>query len=322
MKTIKNKIILVVAIVALIAISAVSFIGCQGNGQKVIGIIQYGSHQSLVNCYDGMIKGLKEGGIDLDNEYKVELLNSNFDASVSGTQAKTLVNKNVSMIGAIATPSAIAAATSADGLMPVIYCAVSDPVVAGLTKMENVAGSRDLLDFEGQMKVIKKFIPDVKKIGVLYSLNEDNSKSQIKTLKEVAAKYNVEIVDQSITNPNEIPTATDTVINKGVDCITNLTDNAVVDALDVIFEKTNAAGIPVFGSEIEQVKKGCLASASLDYVELGRKTGLLMAEILKGNKTADKSVIEVDSSFNCYNSKVAEALKITVPSDIDYKDVI
>lgn len=42
--------------------------------------------------------------------------------------------------------------------------------------------------------------------------------------------------------------------------MTNLTDNTVVASLPVILDKANAKNIPVFGSEIEQVKIGCLGS--------------------------------------------------------------
>ena len=44
--------------------------GC-GNSKKTIGIIKFGSHASLDNCYDGIVKGLEESGINLD-DYNVE----------------------------------------------------------------------------------------------------------------------------------------------------------------------------------------------------------------------------------------------------------
>ena len=43
-------------------------------------------------------------------------------------------------------------------------------------------------------------------------------------------------------------------------------------------------GIPVYGSEIEQVKKGCVASAGIDYVELGKMAGKHAAANFKGEK--------------------------------------
>ena len=309
----------ILASIALTA-SALSFSACNSN-KKTIGIIQFGTHESLNDCYNGMIKGLKEELKETFDDYFIDRQNSNFDAASSAAQANTFVSKKASIIGAIATPSAMAAASAAKGTIPVIYCAVSDPKAAGLTEMNNVTGSSDLLDFDSQLSLIKSFIPTVGKIGVLYTLGEANSISQIETLDSKAKALNIEIVRQSITNASEIPTATDTLLNKGVDCLTNLTDNTVVGALDVILSKTNAKKIPVFGSEIDQVKGGCLASASLDYVALGEKTGTIMAKVLKGEAKASNDIaIKIDDSFNCYSDKVAKQLDIKVP-EIEMRNV-
>ena len=305
---------------ALLA-GSLSFTACNSN-KKTIGIIQFGNHESLNDFYNGMIKGLEDELKEEFNNYVIDRQNSNFDPAVSAAQASSFVSKRTSIIGAIATPSAMAAASAAKGSIPVVYCAVSDPKSAGLTEMKNVTGSSDLLDFDSQLALIKSFIPDVDKIGVMYTLGEANSLSQIETLDEKAKALNIEIVRQAITNASEIPTATDTLLNKNVDCLTNLTDNTVVGALEIILAKTNAKKIPVFGSEIDQVKNGCLASASLDYVTLGERTGAIMAKILKGEATASNDIaIKIEDSFNCYSAKVATQLGITLPEVKDMKNV-
>ena len=316
-----KKLFKTIIMASAFALSALSFTACNSN-KKTIGIIQFGSHESLNDCYNGMVEGLKEELKDSFNDYYIDRQNSNFDASLSAAQANTFVSKNASIIGAIATPSAMAAASAAKGSIPVIYCAVSDPEAAGLTTMNNVTGSSDLLDFDSQLELIKTFIPTVSKIGVMYTLGEANSISQVKTLKEKAQALSLEIVEQTITNASEIPTATDTLLNKDIDCITNLTDNTVVGALDIILPKTNAKKIPVFGSEIDQVKSGCLASASLDYVTLGKRTGEIMGKVLKGEAKASNDIaIKIDDSFNCYSAKVAEALDITLPDVQEMRNV-
>lgn len=306
------KVLVLVLAIATIVTCAVSFSAC--SNKNTIGIIQFGTHPSLQDCYDGIVEGLKEGLGDEFDSYKINLQNSNFEASTSAAQAKTLVSKKSKIIAAIATPSAMAAASAAKGEIPVVYCAVSDPKAAGLTELSNVTGSSDILDFDGQLALIKAFIPTVTKIGVLYTTTEENSISQIATLEEKANALGITIVKQAITNANEIPTATTTLLSKGIDCITNLTDNTVVGALDVVLEKANAAGVPVFGSEIDQVKGGCLASASLDYKALGKETGLIMAKILKGEAVASNDIaIQVKNSFNCYSKKVADKFGIAIP---------
>ena len=79
-------------------------------------------------------------------------------------------------------------------------------------------------------------------------------------------------------------------------------------------EKTNEAGIPVYGSEIEQVKIGCVASAGLDYVQLGIQTGLMAAKVLTGEATCEDLPYETISEYQIYiNSQELDAMGIAVP---------
>ena len=96
--------------------------------------------------------------------------------------------------------------------------------------------------------------------------------------------------------------------------MTNLTDNTVVSSLPTILDMANEKKIPVFGSEIEQVKIGCLAAEGIDYINLGKQTGQMAAKILKGEANAADMEFEAIEENSLYvNEKVAENLGITVP---------
>jgi putative ABC transport system substrate-binding protein len=100
-----------------------------------------------------------------------------------------------------------------------------------------------------------------------------------------------------------------------VDCLTNLTDNTVVANLPILLDKANSAGKPVFGSEIEQVKNGCLASVGVEYIALGQLTGEMAAQVLEGAFAGDIPFAICTESELCYNSLVATQLAIPVPAD-------
>ena len=96
----------------------------------------------------------------------------------------------------------------------------------------------------------------------------------------------------------------------------------MVDNLSAVIKAANDGGIPVFGSEIEQVKNGCLASESIDYVALGEQTGRMAARILSGEDASTMPVEEVEDATPVYNSEVLEALGLTLPADYqDAQDV-
>ena len=287
-----------------------------------IGIQQFAEHGSLDNCREGFLEGLEEEGIKEGDNLKVEVKNAMADTATNAQIADSFVSDNMDLICAIATPSAQSAYNAAmDKDIPVVYTAVTDPVAAELADKDgnpvgNVTGTSDTLPVEDQLKMIREMMPDAKTIGILYTTSEANSVSAIATYESLVDKYGFTLETKGISQTSEIALATDDLLTK-VDCITNLTDNTVVASRPTILEKANEKGIPVFGSEIEQVKIGCLAAEGIDYIQLGKQTGKIAAQILKGEKKASEIPYEIISEPGFYvNTKVAENLGIEVPSDL------
>ena len=293
-----------------------------GAKKMTIGVIQYATHASLDDCYTGFQAGLKESGLEAGKDLTVDFQNAQADNSKSDLMAQTMVSKKYDMIMAIATPSAMSAFGAAKNSdIPVVFTAVSDPVSAQLVASfdkpgSNCTGSSDVLPLEKQVKMIRAYLPKAKKIGVLYTTSEPNSISQLKTLKKVAPKYNFEVVDVGITNSSQVASGAAALVAKGVDCVNNFTDNNVVNNLSTLLQETDKAKIPVFGSEVEQVKNGCLAADSIDYVALGKETGKMAAKILKGEaKAADLPVYVVSEGKPVYNKSVLAKFGLTLPAD-------
>lgn len=315
-----KKLISLLLTAALILTALFSFSAC-AEKKPVIGIIQFGSHGSLNNCYDGVMEGLKENGINPD-DYIIEYVNSNFDANVSQSQAKKFVNQKAAVIIAIATPSAVATATASDGEIPVVYCAVTDSTV--MANYENITGSSDIPNFEKQLQVVTAFMgKNDLKIGVLYSTEESSSPFQVEQLKKAAEAYDgMQILDSVVSDITTIDTKTNELINRGVDCFVNLLDNTIVGKLETnILPITNEKKIPVFGSEIEQVKVGCAASASIEYIDVGKSAGKAAAEIIGGKKASDIPVAVITEPNNYYNSTVCAALGLSIPDTVKATDV-
>ena len=287
-----------------------------------IGISQFAEHGSLDNCREGFLEGLKEAGIEEGKNLTVEYQNAQADTGTASTIADSFVSGKVDMICAIATPCASSAYNSCLNTdIPVVYTAVSDPVSAGLanedgTSIGNITGSSDILPVEEQLKMIREMMPEAKKIGILYTTSEANSCSTIEQYKSLAGDYGFEIVDTGINTSADIEIAATDLVSK-VDCLCNLTDNTVVNALQTVLDKANNAGIPVFGSEIEQVKSGCVASMGIDYFQLGVETGAMAAKILKGEATAQDTNFITASKAELYVNTAA-ADKIGMKLDDSY----
>lgn len=312
-----------------------ALVGCGSNKKKgdsgetvyTVGISQFAEHGSLDNCREGFIEGLAEEGLVEGENLLIEEKNATADMGTATQIAQSFVSDKVDLICAIATPAAQAAYNAAmDTEIPVVYTAITNPVAAELAtddKMPvgNVTGTSDILPVEAQMKMIREILPDAKTIGILYTTSEANSVYTIQQYENFAAQYGFTIEKKGINTSADISLAAEDLLGK-VDCLTNLTDNTVVSSLATILDMANEKNIPVFGSEIEQVKMGCLAAEGIEYVNLGKETGVMAAKILKGEATASEMPFE-SLTENCLyvNEAAAEKLGITVPATMTERAV-
>lgn len=312
----QTKQILSLLAAAILVLSSLSLFSC-GKTIPVIGINQYAQHPSLDNCRTGFLAGLAEAGLTEGKDFTVDAQNAGADDNLNAQIASTFASKNAALMVGIATPSAMACFNAAEEKdIPVVFIAVTDPAAASLTE-GNVTGTSDRLPVSAQLELIRKLQPDAKTIGILYTLSEPNSVSAIAEYKEKAPAYGFTVEAVGVAAQSEVPLATDSLIAKKVDCFSNLTDNGVVDVLDSILEKTNAAGIPVYGSEVEQVKKGCVASAGIDYYKLGIQTGKLAAKILRGEAKAADLPFESVTEYEIYlNEAACGELNVSVPAEV------
>ena len=309
-----KRIISVIVCIALILAAAVSFAETY-----TVGIGQFAQHGSLDNCYQGFVEGLAEAGLVEGENLKIDLQNAQADMGIAQQIAAQFASAKVDMMVGIATPMAQACYNAAAGAIPTIFTAVTDPVAAGFASADGTAageitGTSDALPIKAQLETIRAMLPDATKIGILYTTSEVNSISAIEIYKSLAGDYGFEIVESGISTTADIPLALDALLGK-VDCLTNLTDNTVVSALALVLDKANAAGKPVFGSEIEQVKLGCVAAEGLDYIALGRQTGLMAAKVLKGEAKASEIPYEIITEPGLYVNTEALAKFGIVLSD-------
>lgn len=326
-----------IALLTVMMVASLALVGCGGPTSGVepgpapgetpgtekpkvtytIGVNQFAEHGSLDNCVDGMLEGLAAEGIVEGQNLTVVRENANADMGTATQIAQAFATQKVDLMVGIATPSAQASYNVAkDANIPVVYNAITDPVAANLANADGtnpgeVTGVSDALPVEAQLKMIREIMPDAKTIGILYTTSEVNSISSIEKYQELAPKYGFTIETVGVNVLADVAGAADVILPK-VDALTNLTDNTVVSALPTVLAKAFAAGKPVFGSEIEQVRIGCLASEGIDYINLGKQVGTMAAQILKGEKKASEIPFETLKESSLYlNSEAAQKLGIT-----------
>ena len=294
--------------------------------QLTIGIIQFAEHSSLDNCREGFIAGLAEEGYVAGENVNFIEQNAQADMATVNQIAASMAEQ-CDLVCAIATPAAMAAFNACEEKgIPVIYTAVSDPVAAMLAKEDgtsggNITGTSDPLPVEAQLKLIRAMMPDATKIGILYTTSETNSESTLATYNALAATYGFEIVSKGVSTGADIPLALEALLPQ-VDCLTNLTDNTVVSYLTMVLEMAGEAGKPVFGSEVEQVRNGCIASEGIEYVELGKQTGRMAARVLNGENAGEIPFEIIADSYLYVNEGVMAEFGLTLPEDLQARAIV
>lgn len=302
-------------IFALVAIlmSMMVTVSCgQKEKEKIsIGITQIVEHPALDAARDGFLEVLKSS--EFGDRIEVETKSAQGDMSIAQNIAQSFVESKKDLILAIATPTA-QAAYNASKEIPILITAVTDPIAAGLTG-SNVTGTSDATPIDKQFELMKKLIPNVKKIGIVYNMSEQNSEIQVKNAKKIAKDFGVEIEAVGISSVNEMAQALDMLITK-VDVIYTPTDNLVASAMPLIVEKSTNAGIAVIGAESAHVEAGALATEGINYYNLGKQTGMMAIEVLKGKKASELEIKTLNETELIINKESAKKLNIEVNPEL------
>ena len=300
------------ALAVVLGMSAASLAYAQDKFVAITAIVE---HPALDAVRDGVIKQLEKDGYVEGKNLKVKYQSAQGNTSTAAQIARQFIGEKPDAIVAIATPSA-QAVVAATKSIPVVFAAITDPVAAQLVKGKepsgtNVTGVSDVLELQPQIELIKKFVPNVKKVGVVYNPGEANSAVVVKQLKAILKDQGITLVEASAPRSVDVSSAARSLIGK-VDAIYTTTDNNVVSAYEALVKVGNEADIPLIASDTASVERGAVAALGLNYYNLGEQSGALVTRILKGEKAGD---IAYETSKNLslhLNKKAAAAQGVTL----------
>jgi putative ABC transport system substrate-binding protein len=177
----------------------------------------------------------------------------------------------------------------------------------------NVTGVSDALSLEKQIDLIKKVVPEAKKVGMVYNPGEANSVVVVKRLRELLPQSGMSLVEATAARTVDVGAAARSLVGK-VDVIYTNTDNNVVSAYESLVKVGNSAKIPLVASDTDSVKRGAIAALGVNYRDLGVQTGKLVVRILKGEKPG-AIASETSSKLELYVNTGAAARQGVTLSD-------
>ena len=298
------------------ASSAASVAGsAAADGQSyTVGICQLVEHAALDAATQGFEDALTEA---FGDNVKFDFQNAQNDSATCATIANGFVSAGVDLIMANATP-ALQAAQAATNSIPILGTSVTEYGVAlGLTDFDgtvggNVSGTSDLAPLDQQAEMITEWLPDVKKVGLLYCSAEANSQYQVDEVQKYLEAAGVTATQYAFSDSNDLASVCQKAADEN-DAVYVPTDNTVAANTGIVDGICRPAKKPVFAGE-EGICAGCgVATLSSSYYDLGHTTGEMAAKILTGEADISTMPIEYTSVTKKYNKTICDDLGVTVP---------
>ena len=298
------------------ASSAASAAGsAAADGQSyTVGICQLVEHAALDAATQGFEDALTEA---FGDNVKFDFQNAQNDSATCATIANGFVSAGVDLIMANATP-ALQAAQAATNSIPILGTSVTEYGVAlGLTDFDgtvggNVSGTSDLAPLDQQADMITEWLPDVKKVGLLYCSAEANSQYQVDEVQKYLEAAGVTATQYAFSDSNDLASVCQKAADEN-DAVYVPTDNTVAANTGIVDGICRPAKKPVFAGE-EGICAGCgVATLSISYYHLGYTTGEMAAKILTGEADISTMPIEYTSVTKKYNKTICDDLGVTVP---------
>jgi len=292
------------------------------NKEVKVGVLQLLSHPALDQIYKGLEDGLKKEGYEVGKNLKIDLQNAQGDQSNLASMGQKLVTDNNDILVGITTPATLSLSNATKD-KPIIMGGITYPVEAGLIKTEdkpgnNITGVSDRTPIKQQLEIMKKVLPNMKKVGILYTASEDNSVKQAQEAEKLAKELGLEVKVSTVANTNDIQQVTESLASQ-TDAIFVPIDNTIASAMATVVKVTDAKKIPVFPSADTMVADGGLLGLGVDQYQIGVETAKVVAKVLKGADTKDMPIVLANEGVIYLNEAKAKQLGIEIPKEIKDK---
>ncbi len=228
--------------------------------------------------------------------------------------ARKLRASDSALVVAVGLKAALAAKLEIVDI-PVLYMMILDPLKHRLNA-ENMTGVLLEIPADRQLKIMRAFLPTLRRIGMMY--DPDKTAPKLKAAESRASTYEFQLRGFPVENEKEVPQQLRSLLSES-EALWLIPDSTVLtdESIRFILESALAKHVPVIGFSSEFTRLGALLSMSVDYSEVGREAGLLAKRILDGEKLLPLKPVVVQRVRITVNLKTARYLGISIPKDFD-----
>ena len=291
----------------------------QAQEPRVVAITQIVEHPALDAVYQGVKDELAARGYQEGDNLIILHESAQGNVAIASQIARKFIGEQPDVIVAIATPSAQTVAAAARNI-PVVFSAVTDPVGAKLVQSleapgANISGVSDMLPIDKHLDLLRRVMPDAKRMGTVDTPGEANAVSLVNLLEERLKARGLTLEKAAATKTSEVLGAARSLVGD-VDAIYLTTDNTVISAAEAVIAVGERADIPVFAADTATVGRGAVAALGFDYYDHGRQTGVMVAKVLDGKNPGELPVETMEKLDLFVNPAAGERMGITLSDEL------
>lgn len=262
----------------------------------------------------GFYKGVNESGIDYE-VFKFTL-DEDVDEKEAVSEIRRLKPDIIHTIGTKATRIV----KEEFPLTHTVFSMVLNPVASGLVESMkspggNVTGVSMDIPARVQFENVKRILPKVKKIGVIYS--EAETGVVVADAERAARSLGMEIVRAKVETPGDVPAALSELADK-VDFLWSVADSKVFtrETIREVLLVTLREKIPFMGLSHSFVKAGALMAFKITPMDSGRQAAGMTERVLRGAKPAYTSVEVPEVVKIVLNGNTSRILGVNIPEEV------
>ena len=271
-----------------------------------VGLLQHASTMLLDEGTRGAIDALAERGFVDGKTITIDQFNAHGDISVGNSIAAEMVQARYDLLLTMSTLSLQAVANANRGGKTVqVFGLVADPAVAGvgiswadpLKHPANLVGYGSFLPVPAAFAIAREMFPGLQRVGVAWNPAEANSRAFVEKAREACQQMGIELLEANVENSNSVLEAEESLVARDAEALWISGDVTVSVAVDSVVAVGRKAHIPVFSITPGKPDRGTLFDYGADFYQIGRQTGGLAAEILRG---ADPQKIPIRNEVPIY----------------------
>lgn len=259
-----------------------------------IAIFRFNSNQILEETENGVLDKIKRSKEFVGGHIEIRRYCADGDMAIANTIASNIVSEKFNMVISISTPGLqVTANANKHGDVLHVFCAVTDPVAAGVgitgpaasQHPAHLVGIGTFQPVEGIFRIARRMNPNLKKVGVVWCTSETCSEACVKKARIICKELGINLVEMSVETVSQVYEASLAVCSQGVEALWIGGDNVVESAIDLYIGAATKNHIPVFSNNPKHAFKGALANLGANYFQVGQSAGEMVVSLMGGLKT-------------------------------------